>query len=82
MAEAPKFRHRGKAKEFITSGGTTYLVMKFSDGSGAVLRKVKDTGTKGAAAKYVPLGKSQKETLERLGASGGTTYQMVVDILG
>jgi len=81
MAEAPRFKSKGKVKEFVTSGGATLLVMKFPDGSVAVLRKVKDTGRKGAAATYAPLGKSQKEALERLGASGGTTYQMGADIL-
>jgi len=81
MAEAPKFRSRGQVKEFTTSGGATYLVLKFSDGSVTVLRKVKDTGTKGASAEYTPLGKSQKEVLARLGARGGTTYQMGVDLL-
>lgn len=81
MAEAPRFRSRGKVKEFITGGGTTYLVMKFPDGSVTVLRKVSDRGTKGAAARYTPLGKSQKEVLARLGASGSTTYQMGIDLL-
>jgi hypothetical protein len=81
MAAAPRFRKRGKVKEFITARGDTYIVMKFPDGSVMVLRKIKDTGRKGAAAQYVPLGKSQKEVLERLGARGGTTYQMGVDLL-
>ena len=82
MADAPKFRHRGQVKEFMTSGGTTYLVMKFPDSSIAVLRRVRGRGTKGATAQYVPLkGTSQKEVLRRLGAMEGTTYQMGTDLL-
>lgn len=81
MSDAPKFRARGKAKEFATDSGATYLVLKFPDGSVTVLRRVRDTGTKGAAAEYTPLHTSQKDVLERLGARGGTTYQMGVDLL-
>jgi len=81
MADAPKFRARGQAKEFVTRSGATYLVLKFPDGSVTVLRRVRDNGTKGAAAAYVRLGTSQKEVLSRLGAREGTTYQMGVDLL-
>ena len=81
MADAPKFKARGRAKEFTTRGGATYLVMKFPDNSIAVLRRVRDDGTKGAAAAYVRLGTSQREVLRRLGAGGGTTYQMGIDLL-
>lgn len=81
MADAPKFRARGRAKEFVTRGGGVYLVLKFPDGSVTVLRRVRDTGTEGAAAEYTPLGTSQKDILKRLGARGGTTYQMGVDLL-
>ena len=81
MSDAPKFRARGKAKEFVTDSGATYLVLKFPDGSVTVLRRVRDTGTKGAAAAYVALEASQKDALKRLGAREGTTYEMGVDLL-
>jgi len=72
----------GQVKEFLTSGGTTYLVMKFPDGSIVVLRRVRGRGTKGATAEYRPLkGTPQKEVLRRLGAKEGTTYQMGIDLL-
>ncbi len=75
------FGQGGKAKEFLTRGGATYLIMKFPDNSIAVLRRVRDNGTKGAAAAYMRLEASQMEVLRRLGARGGTTYQMGVDLL-
>ena len=80
MAEAPKFRKKGRAKEFVTDSGATYLVLKFSDNSVAVLRKVRDDGTKSAATKYIPLAASQRDVLKRLGARSGSTYQMGIDI--
>lgn len=72
-AEAPNFRDKGRVKEFITEDGRTYLILRFPDGSIAVLQKIK--GTKEASADYKGVG-GQKAVLKKLGCRAGSTYQM------
>ncbi|MBA7492922.1 hypothetical protein ES702_03475 [subsurface metagenome] len=76
-AQAPNFKERGGAKEFITDDGRTYVVLKFPDGSILVLQKTK--GIKKSSAEYKPI-KAQKNILRRLECREGTLYQMGAEL--
>lgn len=76
-AQAPNFKERGGAKEFISEDGKSHLILKFPDGSILVLQKIK--GTKNASAGYSPI-KRQKDILRKLGCKEGTLYQMGVEL--
>jgi len=78
MSQASDFNSKGIAKEFMTDDGRMYLVMRFADGSGCVLRR--SPGTGGAVADYKPI-RAQKRVVERLGVPYGTTYQMISRLL-
>ncbi|HAL61429.1 MAG TPA: hypothetical protein DCP08_03370 [Chloroflexi bacterium] len=78
MSQASDFNSSGIAKEFMTDDGRTYLVMRFADRSGCVLRRRPGTG--GATADYRPIS-AQKRVVERLGVPYGTTYQMISRLL-
>ncbi len=77
-AQAPNFKERGGAKEFISEDGKTHLILKFPDGSILVLRKSR--GTKKASAEYIPID-VQKNVLRELDCGKGRTlYQMGVEL--
>lgn len=78
MSQASEFNSKGIAKEFMADDGRTYLIMKFPDGSGCVLRR--SPGTAGAVADYRAIS-AQKRVVERLGVPHGTTYQMISRLL-
>ena len=78
MSQASEFNSRGIAKEFVTDDGRTYLIIRFPDGSGCVLRRSPGTGR--AAADYRPIS-AQKRVVARLGVPLGTTYQMISRLL-
>jgi len=79
VKEAPKFRERGSAGEFILEDGKTYLILKFSDGSILVLQKAR--GMKKALVDYKSVKRqTQKSILRKLGCKEATLYQMGAEL--
>lgn len=76
-AQAPNFKMRGGAKEFILKDGRTYLILKFPDWSILVLGKTK--GRKKALVEYKGVRK-QKDILRKLECPPGTLYQMGAEL--
>ncbi|RLE70844.1 MAG: hypothetical protein DRJ43_01080 [Thermoprotei archaeon] len=78
--QAPRFREKGRVREFMTDDGKSYIVIGFPDGSALVLQKIRGKGK--AVADFKPVSR-QKEILEKLGAcrEGKDTYQMAWELL-
>ena len=82
MSMASDFRKKGIAKTFVTDDGKEYLVMRFPDGSGCILQKVKDDS--GASANYIRVSHQKPKLLKIDGTLNGnqTTYQIIDDLVG
>ncbi len=75
--QAPNFRDKGGAREFILNNGRTYIMLKFPDGSGLVLRRTPGRGKSAAVYRQTT---RQKNVCRALGCREGTSYQMIAEL--